>query len=134
MYERIALLAEARARGELSALSFHAAKGNAPAASAGAVDGTGLNGAHVPCQAGTLSVVVDERGEVRPCEVLGASFGNLREVGMDFRRIWESPPAKSARQWIRESRCACTWECAAATNLLFTPGIAPRILARALRS
>jgi MoaA/NifB/PqqE/SkfB family radical SAM enzyme len=130
MHERIAAFSEARARGDLSPIAFPGT-GVAPR---GAVDGRGLDGAYVPCRAGELSLVVDERGEVRPCEILGASFGSLREVGMDLRRLLEGPRAESVRRWIRESRCACTFECAAATNLLFDPRGASRVLARALRS
>ncbi len=128
MYERIAEIARAREAGEARPIAFPGVQPE------GALDGRGLNGAFVPCRAGEISLVVDERGEVRPCEVLGASFGNLRDVGLDLRALLRGERADRIRRWIRESRCACTWECAAATNLLFDPGSAPRVLARALRS
>jgi len=132
MYERIARLAEARSRGELRPLAPPGEPAPDPAA-AGAVDGSGLDGAYVPCRAGDLSAVVDETGEVRPCEILSVSLGNLRSAEMDLARIWFSERAEDARRWIRDARCACTWECASATNLLFSRSTGPRLLLRALR-
>lgn len=88
---------------------------------------------HLACTAGSLSAVVFEDGEVRPCEVLGESLGNLRDVGWDLARLWDTARAEALREGIRASRCTCTWECAQADNVLFDPLSWPGLAAAALR-
>jgi MoaA/NifB/PqqE/SkfB family radical SAM enzyme len=88
--------------------------------------------AHLPCTAGTLSAVVFENGEVHSCEILGRSIGNLNDVEWDLGRLWDGEAARELRRDIRDTRCACTWECAQADNVLFRarswPGLALRAL------
>jgi MoaA/NifB/PqqE/SkfB family radical SAM enzyme len=88
---------------------------------------------HLSCTAGTLSAVVFENGEVHPCEVLGRSIGNLNDVGWDLARLWEANAARALRQEIEDTRCACTWECAQADNVLFSKRSWPALAARTLR-
>ena len=73
-----------------------------------------------------------EDGSVHPCEILGRPLGNLREVDWDLRRVWESPRAAALRAEIRATRCACTWECAQADNVLFNRRAWPGLVGRAL--
>jgi MoaA/NifB/PqqE/SkfB family radical SAM enzyme len=93
---------------------------------------------HLPCTAGVLSAVVFEDGSVHPCEILGRPLGSLRDVDWDLRRVWESPEAEALRREIRATRCACTWECAQADNVLFNsrawPGLVGRTLVGAHRA
>lgn len=88
---------------------------------------------HLPCTAGTLSLVVFENGSVQPCEILGRELGNLNQVEWDLERLWNARPAEDLRSEIRDTRCTCTWECAAADNVLFQPrqwpGLAREMLA-----
>jgi MoaA/NifB/PqqE/SkfB family radical SAM enzyme len=88
--------------------------------------------ARKPCTAGTLSAVVFENGEVHSCEILGRSIGNLNDVDWDLARLWEESAARDLRREIAETRCACTWECAQADNVLFDVRSWPRLAARAL--
>jgi len=87
---------------------------------------------HLPCTAGTLSAVIFEDGSVHPCEILGKPLGNLRDVGWDLRRVWEGAAANALRAEIRETRCACTWECAQADNVLFNLRAWPGLIGRTL--
>jgi MoaA/NifB/PqqE/SkfB family radical SAM enzyme len=87
---------------------------------------------HLPCTAGKLSAVVFENGEVHPCEILGESFGNLNDVDWDLARLWNEAAARTSREKIRRERCACTWECAQADNVLFQPRMWPELAGRAL--
>jgi MoaA/NifB/PqqE/SkfB family radical SAM enzyme len=93
---------------------------------------------HLPCTAGTLSAVIFEDGAVHPCEMLeerlghGARLGTLADVDWDLSRLWHAPAARALRETIRESRCACTWECAQADNVLFQPRLWPRLARGAL--
>lgn len=88
----------------------------------------------IPCQAGALSAVISEEGDVYACEMLDTKIGNLRDVGYDFAKIWEGERAKSMRTFIRDSKCFCTHECNMSINLLFNPAAYPRILAEMARS
>lgn len=73
------------------------------------------------CLAGTLVGVVDETGEVRPCEMLPVSFGNVRDVDFDFGRLWAGPEARAHRRFVRETRCFCTFETGVRTSATFRP-------------
>jgi hypothetical protein len=59
-------------------------------------------------------------------------------VGWDLRRVWEAAAAEALRAEIRQTRCACTWECAQADNVLFNlrawPGLVGRTLAGTRRA
>lgn len=79
----------------------------------------GDRSAHLSCTAGTLSAVVFENGAVHPCEILGRELGNLRAHDWDLERLWSSTQADALRETIERTRCACTWECAQADNVLF---------------
>jgi MoaA/NifB/PqqE/SkfB family radical SAM enzyme len=81
------------------------------------------------CHAGFLSVHIGADGDVWSCCVLARSFGNLRDAGLDFRKVWFSPAAEEFRAWMRERRCACPLANAAYTNLLAEPAAAARMAA-----
>ena len=86
-----------------------------------------VDGAHLPCTAGTLSAVVFENGAVHPCEILGREIGNLNDTGWDLERLWSGATAEALRREIRDTRCKCTWECAQADNVLFNARSWPRL-------
>jgi len=89
---------------------------------------------HLPCTAGTLSCVIFEDGAVHPCEILGRPLGQLRDTGWDLAALWRTGAADALRDWIRETRCACTWECAQADNVLFRPASWPALAAGSLQA
>ena len=67
-------------------------------------------------------------GEVRPCELRGESFGNLRDVDYEFANLWRSRDKQAFCTGIRESRCSCTHELWAATSVAYSPGQWPTLL------
>jgi MoaA/NifB/PqqE/SkfB family radical SAM enzyme len=73
-----------------------------------------------PCYAGTISGVVDARGEVRLCE-LREAVGNLRDAGYDFGRLWASDEADRQRASIKAKECHCTHSCFMSSSLVFQP-------------
>ena len=83
-----------------------------------------------PCYAAGLNVVIYSNGDVYPCEVLGPDkkIGNLREVDMDFRKLWDTPRRREIAKWIVGSKCHCTHECHIPVNLLFNPRRLPSLL------
>ncbi len=65
----------------------------------------------LPCHAGRLLCVIDSSLNVYPCEILKKGFGNLRDSGYDFQKLWFSRNAELLRHEIKDSRCCCTYEC-----------------------
>ena len=81
----------------------------------------------IPCYAGRLNVVLTETGEVKPCEMLPDSMGNVREAGYDIGRILSAARAKKTIGSIKQGECFCTHECYFMTNILFNPTLYPRL-------
>lgn len=73
------------------------------------------------CAAGSLGGVIFNDGDVRPCEVLESSMGNIRDFGYDLKKVWNSNKAKSIRSDIQESNCICTHECFLSVSVLIQP-------------
>jgi MoaA/NifB/PqqE/SkfB family radical SAM enzyme len=96
------------------------------------------------CRAGETLVEVDAAGRVYPCELLpqlqpgGApaagierwELGGLRDSGYDVGRIMRSDQARRVREWVRDTGCFCTFECAAYNNLVFSPRAWPAIVGK----
>lgn len=94
----------------------------------------------VPCTAGRRMITLSDDGVVKPCEILEAkegtnrfNFGNVRDHGYDLARLRETPAAREAVRWIRDSRCRCTFECANMANIAVSPRMWGRVLLEALR-
>lgn len=86
-----------------------------------------------PCYAGTLNVIMDETGNLYPCELIHEKIGNLREKNYNFKKAWNSKEAKEIRKKIKDSRCFCTHECFINTNVLFNPKYIPFFIKNSLR-
>lgn len=86
-----------------------------------------------PCYAGYLNAVISEGGNVYPCERFEFKMGSLRENNYDFAKIWYSPKAYKIRDYIKRSKCFCTYECAMSANVLFNPRFYPRMLKEMLK-
>ena len=86
-----------------------------------------------PCYAGSLSLVLNETGEVFPCETLDASIGNVRDHDYDLSRMLRSDHAKDVLRPIQEKACCCTHECNMLMNVLFDVRRYPALLAQYAR-
>ena len=85
------------------------------------------------CAAGSLAGAIFNDGEVRPCEMLDRSLGNLRDFDFDLGRLWGSREARRVRAWIQDTRCQCTQECFLSVSLLIQPRHWPDIVRERLR-
>ncbi len=83
-----------------------------------------------PCYAGELIGILSETGEVKVCETLAQSMGNVRDFDCDLAALWRSAQAEAARRYQQELGCQCTYECAMSVNTLFNLRHAARIAAR----
>lgn len=81
----------------------------------------------IPCYAGRLNIVLTENGEVYPCEILPESLGNVRDNNYNMGKLLQTGKAREMIQRIIENKCFCTHECYFMTNILFNPGMYPRL-------
>ena len=86
----------------------------------------------VKCLALRSSIVMDEKGNLYPCEILPDKVGNLRDVDYDFQKLWKSAQAEKLRKYIADG-CFCTHECSLSTSVLFAPRYLPRLLLHFIR-
>jgi MoaA/NifB/PqqE/SkfB family radical SAM enzyme len=59
----------------------------------------------LPCEMGTDVFMLDPFGEIRPCNGLEISMGNIRQKSFD--EIWNSPEAKKAREAVANCKMNC---------------------------
>ena len=84
------------------------------------------------CRAGSLFGIIQADGAVHPCEVLDRPMGNIRDYDYDFMRLWQDHSAKETRQWIRDTKCNCSYECAWSFNILSNARYQPALIGAAL--
>lgn len=84
----------------------------------------------VNCVAGKRLVVISEKGEVKPCEILNESFGNLRDNDYDMSKILSQAGPRKIQDWIVSSKCHCTFECAMNISVLYDWKGYPNLLKR----
>jgi len=80
-----------------------------------------------PCLAGRKFISITERGVLQPCEVLkglrpdfSSDIADLRACGLDVRAALASPKGREVAAFVRDTRCRCSFECAANCNVLFS--------------
>lgn len=123
---------EARGRFDPFSVPMRAAKVSSHRLLRDAIDGERNLGA--VCEAGRHVAVVDEKGEVFPCEVLWESVGNLRDHDLDLGAVLAGERYQRFRQErLGPGRCNCTWSCAALTAVSVTPSLYPRMAGDAVR-
>lgn len=73
------------------------------------------------CTAGAVAGVIQSDGNVKACEMIDDSLGNVRDFDYDLRRVWQSQAAHRLREEIQSTRCQCTQECFLSTSMLLSP-------------
>ncbi len=87
-----------------------------------------------PCVAGRKLVVISETGEVHPCELLNRSLGNVRDTDYNLPAILKSDAGRETREWIRDTKCKCSFECALSANVVWNASMYPKLAASAVRN
>lgn len=85
-----------------------------------------------PCVAGRKMITIDDEGNVKPCEMLEQIYpherfeiGNLRLANYDIKKIRNSRRSRELRSFIKNRRCACTFENAILCSIIFNRSIYP---------
>lgn len=89
----------------------------------------------LPCFAGISNAHIDPYGNVWPCCTMAndASFGNVRESGYNFYKVWHSETASRVRLFIRRKGCFCPLANQAYSNILLSPAWLARTAATFLK-
>ncbi|MFH1618284.1 MAG: radical SAM protein [bacterium] len=82
------------------------------------------------CYAIKKMTVIDDLGEVKVCEMLSVSLGNLRDADYDIKKIATSVFADAEYGKIRRHECNCVWECAVRTGIICNLKEYPAVLMR----
>ncbi|MFA4871755.1 MAG: radical SAM protein [Patescibacteria group bacterium] len=73
------------------------------------------------CYAINKMIVVEDDANVRICEMLPTSLGNLRDFDYDIKKMITTDKAKEEIKKIKNHECNCTWECAIRTGIIYNP-------------
>ena len=84
----------------------------------------------LPCVAGKKMIVINEEGDVYPCEILNRKLGNLRNYNYNIKELLKSYDAKSIRRFIVKKKCYCSWGCATQNNIIFNFRTYPKLFYR----
>ncbi|MEC7488376.1 MAG: radical SAM protein [Pseudomonadota bacterium] len=87
-----------------------------------------------PCVAGRKMIVISETGEVKPCEILDKTMGNLRDYDFDIYALLKNRQNDELRDWIVKTECKCSFECALAANVTWNKSMYPKLVTAALRN
>ena len=83
-----------------------------------------------PCTAGSIFGVIYTDGSVYPCEILDKPIGNLHDFEFDFLELWATNKAKETRNWIKDTKCNCHWECIIPYNIVSSPKYASKLITK----
>jgi len=78
------------------------------------------------CSAGQKFIEIYQDGKVVSCEVLetllekaDTSMGNIKDFDCDIQKLLESNKAKNIVNYIKQSKCHCTFECPKYTDVVY---------------
>lgn len=81
------------------------------------------------CHAGSRILVIDDIGDVFPCEPLWHTVGNLRDFKYNTHQLLISKSMRKFEdKYLGPGKCMCTWGCVVLDRIIFTPRYYPRIL------
>lgn len=74
------------------------------------------------CTAGKNMLVMDELGNINPCEILPSKFayGNIKNFNMNIEDLWKTNKVLDIQKRIKKEKCFCTWECAQLNSIAFS--------------
>lgn len=79
----------------------------------------------IDCFSGYSDGVIFNNGNVSLCEYT-QPVGNLRDVDMDFKKIWRSVPANRMRQL--KKNCFCVHTCNLVSNMQYNPELLTKLI------
>lgn len=87
------------------------------------------------CLAGKKFVSITERGVLQPCEVLhqmkpeyNSDLGSLRQFDFNVMAALASQKAREVVDYIKKTKCRCSFECASNCNVVFAKKNAANVI------
>ena len=78
------------------------------------------------CVAGDKMITLTEKGLLAPCEMLyqikpeiDSDLGNVRKFNYNIPQMLAGEKSRKLRQYIEDTHCSCSYECAALCNVVF---------------
>jgi len=91
------------------------------------------NRAVIPCLAGRKMIMIDDIGDLYPCELLDKKIASLRAINFNMKKALFSSEAQKIKDWIIKSKCFCTFECALQASVAFNLREAPHLFAKFIK-
>lgn len=85
------------------------------------------------CGAGKKVIVINETGQVFPCEPLWFPVGDLRSNNYDISRILNSTEMRKFNKRIITEKCNCHWGLPMSNTLIYKTKYYPKIISEALK-
>lgn len=80
------------------------------------------------CEAGKIIAVINEKGDVFPCEPLWHKIANLRDHSYNMPEVLALKEMKDFRSsMLGEGKCNCTWGCTIHSHISVNPAYLPRL-------
>ena len=93
------------------------------------------------CSAGQKFLEVYQDGKVVPCEILetlvertDTSMGNIKDFDCDIQKLLESDKAKNIINYIKQSKCHCTFECPKHMDVLYNKKFYPKLIQKLVKN
>lgn len=81
------------------------------------------------CHAGERVIVVDDIGEVFPCEPIWYSVGNLRDYDFSIKKIVDSEKMNEFKtKHLGKNKCHCSWVNIALDQIIHNPKYYPKLI------
>ena len=89
---------------------------------------------NLPCVAGKKIIIIYETGDVHPCEILNKKLGNIKDYDYDLHKLLKNQQTKKTTKWIKETKCKCTFECAASASVVWNIKAYPKLFSHTVKS
>jgi MoaA/NifB/PqqE/SkfB family radical SAM enzyme len=93
------------------------------------------NAHHYDCTAGKKFIEIYQDGRVAPCEILetlidpeASIMGRLQDFDFDMQKLLASERAQKVINYIKASKCHCTFECPKHMDVIYTAAFYPKLL------
>lgn len=87
------------------------------------------------CSAGQKFLEIYQNGKVVSCEILetlvegqDTSMGNIKDFDCNIQKLLESDRAKGIINYIKETKCHCTFECPKHMDALYNKSFYPKLI------
>lgn len=86
------------------------------------------------CSAGSIFGVIKQNGDVHPCEILDKPFGNIKDYNYNFMELWNNRISNETRDWIKNTKCNCHYECIYTYNIIKSPKYSSKLAIKVLNN